>query len=123
MTSRVCEAAAQAGGQVVEASTVASWDGLHTDWDAGPKAAESLAAMLYRVVGCGCMCVVVGLLGSQDGHHYSGLRTDVRTGVDPGEGVAEDGRFHLPERASRHGSMQVLRVAAMGCHAIEVVEV
>lgn len=69
------------------------------------------------------MCVVVGAAGSRDGHRCSGQRIGAHTGVDPDEGDAQGDRCSLRVKVSRHDSTQAYQEAAMGCHAIEAVEV
>lgn len=104
VTSWVCEAAAQAAGRVVEASTFASWVGLRTGFEAASKEAESSEVVLCQAGGCGCMCVVVGVAGSRGGRRCFEQHTDARAGVAPGGVAAQDDHFRLQEKASRHDS-------------------
>jgi hypothetical protein len=123
VTSLACEAAARAVGQAVEVSTAANWVGLSMGLDIVQEGAESSGVMLYRVVDFDCKHVVVGLLGSQDGHRCSGQRTDVHAGVGPGEDAAQGGRYHSQARVSPRGLTLAYQAAAMGYRAIEAVEV
>jgi hypothetical protein len=122
-TSWVCEEAARAAGRVVGVSTFVGWVGLRAGWEVASKAAESSEVILCQAGDCGCVSVAVGVAGSRDARRYSGQRTDARAGVVLGGCGAQDDHFRLRARVSRHGWMQACQVVAMGCQAIEVVEV
>ena len=84
---------------------------------------ESSEVALCWAGDCGCMCVWGDVAGIRGGRRCSGQHTDVHIDVAPGGCAARDDRFHSLVRVSRHDLMQACPVAAMGFHAIEVVEV
>ena len=84
---------------------------------------ESSEVALCWAGDCGCMCVWGDVAGIRGGRRCSGQHTDVHIDVAPGGCAARDDCFRSLVRVNRHDLMQACPVAAMGFHAIEVVEV
>lgn len=115
----------QAVEQVGEASIVASLGAACRDCHAVLEAvAESLQGMTDQAVDYARMRVVAAAVGSLDAHHCFARLEDVRADAGPGEGVAPKARVHSSVKVTLGSSMMTaFLAAAMGCLAIEAVEV
>ena len=112
---------------VGEASTAATWDAACRDCHAVLEVvAGSLQGMIDQAVDCVHMRVVAAAVGSLDAHHCFARLEDVRADAGPGEGVAPEARVHSSVKVKvklGNSMMTAFLGAAMGCLAIEAVEV